>query len=365
MIICNHCGTPLSEGLDFCTECGAAAPSQRAPEPASTQGVVAGPDTTVSATPGHLPDYSNIDNTGAASSVSSPANAASTPKVALLVGGAVLIALVSVIAAISFRSASPRDPSPASLALSLQNAIQNGRLVNLANDDAYTYYFQLKSLDPQHKVLNEIRPVVLPQLRTLGDEVFRRRVELSLEILSEQEWTRAQRAYEWAHALEPTNKLIEARWDYATGHVFRLQGRRSEAQTSLTAALQLDPSWAAPQNDLGYLLVLSKRYSEAIPYYQQAIKLQSGWDIPYNNLGTALYYQKNYDAAEAWYRSAIGLNAQWATPHAWLGSIFENRKQNDVAVQEYQTALQLYNANRDRINTVELTNKVSALQQRH
>ncbi|MGA9996374.1 MAG: tetratricopeptide repeat protein, partial [Pyrinomonadaceae bacterium] len=258
-------------------------------------------------------------------------------------------------------SRSSASNSPENVAASLQSAVDGGRLVTLSSDDAYTYFFRLRNLEPQEKILSEIKPKVLPQLRRLGDEVFGKRVSMGLEVLTERDWTIALRAYEWAHVLEEGDKAIEARWKYAEGRVAEAQNRRDDAQNSFYAATQLDSSWALPVNDLGYLYVLNRRYSEAIPYYQRAISLQPGWDIPYNNMGTANYYLKNYEAAEMWYRKAIEVNANWATPHVWLGSIYENRGLKSTAIEEYQTTLNLYNPNRDRINTVEIQNKINAL----
>jgi tetratricopeptide (TPR) repeat protein len=281
----------------------------------------------------------------------------------MLVLGLTIIAAIAIIGLFLVGSRfSSTSQSPDGVAASLQSAIQNDRLVTLSGDDAYTYYFRLQNLDPHHSSLSEVKPQVLPQLRKIGDDVFRRRVDFSLESITEQDWTRAMRAYEWAHTLEPGDKAVEARWKYAAGDLARLQGRLHEAEVNLYAATQIDPSWAPAQNDLGYLYAFNKRHRDAIPYYQQAINLQSNWDIPYNGMGTAYFRLGNPDVAETWYRKAIEVNSRWATPHAWLGSIYENKKLYGAAIDEYQTAINLFDANRDRIDTTELGNRLSLLQ---
>jgi len=370
MIICNSCGTPLSDGLTFCAECGEAAPNRQPAvltRAAESTIEMETPATTNALPPNAWENYSSNTPTQAIGSANElvaaaapPSRKTATPKIVMLVIAGTVIAVLGTIAILASRSRSSAT-SPDSVASSLQSAIQSGRLVTLSNDDAYSYFFRLKGLDPQHKALTEVKSRVLPQLRALGDEVFQRRVTTALELITERDWTIALHAYEWAHVLEVGDKTIEARWKYAGAHLARLQGRRDESQNSLYAATQLDPSWASPQNDLGYSCALSKKYSDAIPYYQRAINLQADWDIPYNNMGTAYYYLRNYDTAEAWYRKALQVNAQWATPHAWLGSIYENKRLNDAAVQEYQTALNLYNPNRGRINTTELETKINNL----
>lgn len=370
MIICNSCGTPLSAGLTFCGECGAAVPNREPATHAAEPTIELKSAAITSALPrdawddhsGTAPTQAIGSGNGLAAAAAPPQAKTAAPKIVMLVIGGAIIAVLATIAILTSRSRSSAT-SPDSVASSLQSAIRSGRLVNLSNDDAYSYFFRLKGLDPQHHALTEVKSRVLPQLRALGDEVFRRRVATALELITERDWTIALHAYEWAHALEAGDKAIEARWKYAGGHLARLQGRRDEAQDNLYAATQLDPSWASPQNDLGYSYASSKRFSDAIPFYQRAINLQADWDIPYNNMGTAYYYLRNYDTAEAWYRRALEVNGQWATPHAWLGSIYENQRLKDAAVQEYQTALSLYNPSRDRIKTAELETKINSLKE--
>ena len=372
MIICNSCGTPLSDGLTFCIECGAAVPNRQPATRAAESTIELKAPAISNALPANTwDDYlSNTapqtigsgSDSGLTAATAPPPRKTAAPKIVMLVIGGAIVADLATIAILTSRSRSSAT-SPDSVASSLQSAIQSGRLVTLSNDDAYSCFFRLKSLDPQHKDLTEVKSRVLPQLRALGDEVFRRRVTTALELITERDWTIALHAYEWAHALEAGDRSIEARWKYAGGHLARLQGRRDESQNSLYAATQLDPSWACPQNDLGYAYATSKKYSDAIPFYQRAINLQADWDIPYNNMGTAYYYLRNFDTAEAWYRRALEVNSQWATPHAWLGSIYENKKLKEAAVQEYQTALNLYNPSRDRINTPELETKINSLKE--
>ncbi len=372
MMFCNNCGNRLSDALTFCNECGTALPAQARPALPQSGAVPMGSETSGLTHPvssGQLTDHSHLNPPPLTPNQHSQGLSQSTlrsgsdkSRTVILVLGLSLIVAIAIIGLFIVR---PRffstSQSPEAVAASLQNAVQSGRLVTLSGDDAYTYYFRLLNLDSQHESLSELKPVVLPQLRTIGDDVFRRRVDFSLELITEQEWTRVVRAYEWAHSLEPGDKRVEARWKYATGHLARLQGRGGEAEANLYAATQLDPAWAPAQNDLGYLYALNKRFSDAIPYYQRAIGLQSNWDIPYNSLGTAYYRLKNPDVAEAWYRKAIQVNSRWATPHAWLGSIYENKGLNGAAIEEYETAVNLFDANRDRIDTTELGNRVNLL----
>lgn len=366
MIICSGCGNTLNENLSFCTECGVEVP-QRTSSPSST--TLDGQNASItqplsSAAPLDY-DYYHQSNT---STVQDPIglNPSHTPektkssasKNMVLVLGGVLLVAIALIAYLSTRSDStPTDK----LATSLHDAIASGRLVTLTGDDAYTYFMRLRELAPQHTVLKEVKPQVLVQLRNLGDEIVRKRTLMSLEILTERDWKIASQAYEWAHILEPNDKPLEARWNYAEGNVAKAQFRRDDARSRFSSAMQLDPSWAVPVNDFGFLYTIEKYYAEAIPYYQRAIDLKSDWDIPYNNMGTALFYQKDLVTAESWYRRSLQVNSNWATPHLWLGSIYEMRKENIAAAQEFQTAVNLYDPNRDKFDVAVIQNKANVL----
>lgn len=363
MIICSDCGNPLGDGLSFCTECGAKV-SVRAPVAYSPNDTLNGETTASQLDAGVLPGRSGSDRETAyeAPTVEFPLNARSSSpiragslKTMPLVLGGILLVVIGAIAYFSFhRSSASAD----NIASSLNDAIARGRLVTLAGDDAYSYYFRLKSVAPGHEALAETKTKTLTQLRNLGEDVIQKRAGHSFEIVTEREWTIASRAFEWAHDMEPGDKTLESRWRYADGNVARVLGRTGDARTNFSTAMQLDPSWALPVNDLGFLYTLEKNYGAAMPYYQRAVELKRDWDIPYNNLGTANYFLNNLDTAEYWYRKALEISPGWATPHAWLGSIYERRGERAAAAQEFQTAINLYDPARDKLETSVLRQRI-------
>jgi len=275
-----------------------------------------------------------------------------------------LIASISAVAVVAIALAVyfALESSPtAKLAAALRSAVSNGKLVTLSNDDAYSYYYQLRGLDPSNKALAEVAPTVLPQLRSMGDDAFRKKMLVMSDKDTTQDWQKTLRIYEWAHSLDANDKQIEARWRFSEGEFAKLQGRKDDAERGYSMAAQLNSSWAVPQNSLGLLRNESKRYSDAIPYFQRAIDLQSSWEIPYNNMGTAYFFLKDYDAAVGWYRRAIEKNPSWGRPHYWLGTIFEQKKWKPQAIEEYQTALNLTRDN-SSLNTDEIQRRIAKLQ---
>lgn len=367
MIFCNVCGNPLND-RQTCPECGnvAARASGFGGQQASNTAVVP-------TTSGFQSNAAAIDAGFGDLPVGGQTTAAKQsgfPKGLLVIGacfGILVIALLIYLAARSQSTSSTKSGSGSAndLATALNRAIENQRLVNFTNDDAYTYYNQLASLNPEHAALSNAKTKVLPQLRNMGEEIIRRKVDHSGEV-SEQDWMTLVRAYDWAHLLEPSDKPLEARQEYAQGKLDEAQGRRGEAWQHLLTSTQLDPSWAVPQNDLGYLTTQEKssgenKWSNAIPYYQRAIGLQPGWEIPYNNMGTAYFYLDNLDVAESYYRQAIDRNSNWARPHKWLGDLYSRKNNLSAAILEYQTAANLYNPSTDSLDINNIQKRITQL----
>ncbi|HXG66109.1 MAG TPA: tetratricopeptide repeat protein, partial [Blastocatellia bacterium] len=255
----------------------------------------------------------------------------------------------------------PPSVTPEQVAASLTDAINGGRLITLSGDDAYTYYSQLKTLDPNHKLLREAGQKALPQLRRMGDDAFARKTAVTPGEMTAEEWARALRVYQWASELSPNDRALEARQRFAAAEVARLQNKPEEAERGFTAAAQIDPKWALPQNSLGRLRFDKKQYDAAIEFYNRAIELQPRWEIPYNNLGTAYFYKRDYDTAEQWYNKAIELNPKWPRPHVWLGEVYERKKMKEEALAAYQKALDL-DPRGDYIDVATVKSRIAELQ---
>jgi serine/threonine protein kinase/Flp pilus assembly protein TadD len=259
-----------------------------------------------------------------------------TRKLAVAVIALMVAAVTITLPALQFLAS---DSSSTNLAASLRSAVKAGRLVTLTDDDAYSYYIQLRALNTTHRALNEIAPKVLPQLRIIGEEVLNKKSSAKTEPLTERDWIRTVRAYEWARALSSSDKALEARWRFAQAEIARSKGKKDEERQGYDAAVQADASWPLPLQSLGSLSMEEKRYSHALAQFQRAIDLQPEWEIPYNDLGAAYALLRNYDGAVYWYRRAVDLNPKWAHPHCGLGTAYEQKEMIKEATAEYLRAL--------------------------
>ena len=352
-IFCGRCGSRIEPGVRFCNDCGAPVSGgfPTVPVPPGPANTPVNPH--VATSPGMVqpPPYPAVNPSPRPFAAPAPAPRIPPPqersrggkKAAIVITSLIVLIAIGVAVYIILQSQSGdnRVNSAEKLATSLRNAVSTGRLVTLSDDDARTYYFQLKEIQPNHPALSESASTVLPQLQRLGDDIFKKKKAVSSDVLSPDDWAKTLRVYEWAKTINPADRSLEARWRFAEGEVAKQQGRKDDAERSYTAATQLDPNWSLPHNSLGLLRIDSKRYQDAVSFYQRAIDLDPTWEIPYNNMGSAYFLSKDYDTAESYYNTAIEKNPNWARPHYWLGSIYQNKNLSAEAIEQYEIALKL------------------------
>jgi len=96
-------------------------------------------------------------------------------------------------------------------------------------------------------------------------------------------------------------------WVYAHINLY------DEAMSECRRAIELDPDFGNPYNDMGAYLVEQKRLREAIPWFLRAMEAPryNARVFPYFNLGRV--YERLYDWAEAidLYRQALEINPNY------------------------------------------------------
>ena len=100
----------------------------------------------------------------------------------------------------------------------------------------------------------------------------------------EGDYERAVELYQGAIALYPT-----AEAHTFLGWTYHMQGKIQEAIAECKRAIEVDPDFGNPYNDIGAYLIDLERYDEAIPWLERAIaaKRYVPRHFPYFNLGRA------------------------------------------------------------------------------
>ena len=110
----------------------------------------------------------------------------------------------------------------------------------------------------------------------------RQRLEEAFAAQMEGDYDRAVELYRKSLALHPT-----AEAHTFLGWTYHFQGKIEEAIEECKRAIEVDPDFGNPYNDIGSYLIDLNRYDEAIPWLEQAMKAKryEPRHFPYFNLG--------------------------------------------------------------------------------
>ena len=134
------------------------------------------------------------------------------------------------------------------------------------------------------------------------DERARELWELGTKRLSEGQVEEAIQSFEHSIVIKPT----------AEGYTFRgwalsFLGRLDEAIADCKKAIQLDPDFGNPYNDIGVYLMQKGQFDEAIPWLEWA-KLARRYEprhFPYSNLGSIFERKGRWREAIREYQEAL------------------------------------------------------------
>ena len=124
----------------------------------------------------------------------------------------------------------------------------------------------------------------------------------------EGDYDRAVELYQGAIALYPT-----AEAHTFLGWTYHMQGKVPEAIAECKRAIELDPEFGNPYNDIGAYLIDLERYDEAIPWLEQAIsaKRYDPRHFPYFNLGRIYMAKGLLNRALELFRKAIEIEPRY------------------------------------------------------
>jgi Tfp pilus assembly protein PilF len=139
-------------------------------------------------------------------------------------------------------------------------------------------------------------------------EVHTKALELVQQAMNRQmagEIEDSIRLYRESIALHPT-----ADAHTYLGWAYSFQGRIDEAIAQCEIAIQLDPQFGNPYNDLGVYLMQQQKFDEAIPWLEQAKQAQryEPRHFPFINLGRVYMTKGMLQKAIEEFRGAVRLN---------------------------------------------------------
>jgi len=116
-------------------------------------------------------------------------------------------------------------------------------------------------------------------------------------------------------AIELYKKSLEV-FPTAESHTFlgwsySFQGRWDDAIQECLKAIEVDPTFGNPYNDIGAYLVEQSKLDEAIPWFERALKAPryENYCFPHFNLGRVYERKRMYAQALEEYRAALAEDA--------------------------------------------------------
>lgn len=96
------------------------------------------------------------------------------------------------------------------------------------------------------------------------------------------------------------------------GWTYSFMGQWDEAIQECLKAIEVDPTFGNPYNDIGAYLVEKDLLDKAIPWFERAFKAPryENYCFPHFNLGRVYERKKNYRGALEEYRKALAENPQ-------------------------------------------------------
>ncbi len=92
-------------------------------------------------------------------------------------------------------------------------------------------------------------------------------------------------------------------------------------------AIEIDPSFGNPYNDLGAYLIEKNQWTEAEPWLEAAARATryASYHLPYYNLGRIQEHRFDYEKAEALYRRALQFHPKFKPARRALGLLQARR----------------------------------------
>jgi len=143
-------------------------------------------------------------------------------------------------------------------------------------------------------------------------------------------------------ANSPEESRRQAQECFALAYQHQMKGELEEAITLYQRSLELCPS-AEAHTFLGWTYSFQKRYQEAIDECYKAIEVDPEFGNPYNDIGAYLIELDRWEEAIPWFHKALQASRyeSYFFPHFNMGRVYEHLKQWKQAEQCYRDALKV------------------------
>ena len=143
-----------------------------------------------------------------------------------------------------------------------------------------------------------------PDRKTQAQQCF----EEAFDAQMDGDYDRAVEMYQKSIALYPTAEAYTF-----LGWTYHMQGKVQQAIAECKLAIEVDPDFGNPYNDIGAYLIGLERYDETIPWLEQAItaKRYDPRHFPYFNLGRVYLAKGLLNRARELFRKSLEIEPRY------------------------------------------------------
>jgi Tfp pilus assembly protein PilF len=146
----------------------------------------------------------------------------------------------------------------------------------------------------------------------------KQRFQQAFEAQMQGDYDRAVELYLDSVALHPT-----AEAHTFLGWTYHFQGKIDQAIDECKRAIEIDPDFGNPYNDIGAYLIDLNRHDEAIPWLEQAItaKRYEPRHFPYFNLGRVYLAKGMINRAREFFQKSLDIEPRYTLARQALESV--------------------------------------------
>ena len=107
------------------------------------------------------------------------------------------------------------------------------------------------------------------------------------------------------------------------GWTYHFQGKIDDAIAECKKAIEVDPAFGNPYNDIGSYLIERGKYDEAIPWLEKAIgsSRYEAYHYPWYNLGRAYVNKEMYRKARECFEKSLEIEPAYELARQALGNV--------------------------------------------
>ena len=150
-------------------------------------------------------------------------------------------------------------------------------------------------------------------------------------------WKDSESLYRHAVAVSSKNFIAY----YNLGSWMDSEGRIDEALTNYFKAVEMQPHYPDPLNNIGCILANRKQFADAIPYFETALRSKPGFTSAHENLANSLREMKRFDEAIPHFLAVVKEKPDDTAALNSLANALASQGQYAEAIPHYEASLRV------------------------